>query len=99
MPNQKFESGWAAFQEFREWSGGLPGGSGVVGRPSRRSASGQEALPEVRETLPEDRMWSEDTTKGPRVDGRPTRRSGNGLKALPKVHVWSRGPPGSPGVV
>ena len=32
-----------------EWSGGPPGGPGVVGKPTERSGSGWEALPEVQE--------------------------------------------------
>ena len=32
-----------------EWSGGTPGSPGVVGRTSRMSGSGWEALPDVRE--------------------------------------------------
>ena len=32
-----------------EWSGGSPGCTGVVGRPSRKSGIGEEVLPEVRE--------------------------------------------------
>ena len=38
-----------AHPEVREWSGGYPERPRVVGRPSRRSWSGWEALPEVRE--------------------------------------------------
>ena len=38
--------GREALLEDREWSGGPPGGSGVVGRPSCWAGSGQEALPE-----------------------------------------------------
>ena len=35
--------------DVREWSGSPPGSPGVVGRTSRMSKSGREALPEVRE--------------------------------------------------
>ena len=54
----------------------LPGGPGGVGRPSRRSGRGREALPEVREGL-----------GGPngvlgRV-GTPSRRFGTGQEAHP----------------
>ena len=64
-------NGREALPEVREWSGGLPKGLEVVGRPSRRSGSGREALQEVQqverhtrtsesgqEALPEVREWS-----------------------------------------
>ena len=38
-----------AHTEVRVWSGGHPGCPGVVGRPTRNSASGWEAIPYVRE--------------------------------------------------
>ena len=37
--------------------GGPPGGPGVVGKPSLRSWSGREALPEVREALQDIREY------------------------------------------
>ena len=37
-----------AFPDVQEWLGGPPGCPGVVGRPSRMSGSGREALPNVR---------------------------------------------------
>ena len=40
-------SGRQALMEVRVWLGGPPRGPGVVGRPSRRSGSGREALTEV----------------------------------------------------
>ena len=43
---------------FREWSGGTLGCPGVVETPSRMSLSGREALPEVREPLPDVQEWS-----------------------------------------
>ena len=49
--------GWEALPESWEWSRGPPGelggseGQGVVGRPSWRVGSGQEAIPEGREGL------------------------------------------------
>ena len=38
-----------ALPDVREWSGGPPGGPGVVVRPFRRSGSGREALLNDRE--------------------------------------------------
>ena len=38
-----------ALPDVREWSIGPPGCQGVVGRHSRMSVSGWEALPDVRE--------------------------------------------------
>ena len=50
----------------------------MVGRPSRRSGSGEETLPKVRK-------WSGDPPGGPEVIGRPFRRSGSGREILPEV--------------
>ena len=68
----------------------------MVERPSRRSGSGWEALPEVRE-------WSGVPPGGPGVVGRPScrsgwpiRTSGNGCEALPEVREWSVSPPEGP---
>ena len=69
----------------REWSGGPPGGLRVVGRPSRRSGRGLEALPKVQKALPDIREWSLDPHGGPGVVGRPSR--------------WSARPTQGPGVV
>ena len=63
-------SGWEALPEAQDWSGDLPGGPGVVERPSRWVGSGWEALPEGRE-------WSEGPFSGPRVVGRPSQRVGS----------------------
>ena len=41
-------SGREVLPEVQEWSGGPPGSSGMVGRTSRMSRSGQDVLPEVR---------------------------------------------------
>ena len=43
-----FGSDQKAIPDFREWSGGHPECPVVVGRPSRMSGSGQDALPDVR---------------------------------------------------
>ena len=67
-----------ALTEVQEWSGGPPGGPGLVERPSQRSGSGQEALPKVRE-------WSGGPLGGPGVVGRPSQRSGSGREARPVV--------------
>ena len=40
-----------ALSDVWEWSGGLPGCPRVVGRPSRKSESGRETIPDVREWL------------------------------------------------
>ena len=42
-------SGWEAFPNVREWSGSPPGCPAVVGRPSRLTGSGREALPDDQE--------------------------------------------------
>ena len=49
MPFHSCGSGREAIPEVREWSGGPFGGSGVVGKLSRRSMSGLYALPEVQQ--------------------------------------------------
>ena len=79
-------SGWEAFPDVREWSGGPPGCSrevwrlsrmfGVIRGPSRMSRSGREALPNVQE-------WSGVSPGCPRVVGRRSWMSGSGRKALP----------------
>ena len=38
-----------ALLDAREWSEGLPGSPGVVGRPFRIFGNGRKALPDVRE--------------------------------------------------
>ena len=68
-----------ALQVGRVWSGSLPGGPRVVGRPSRwigwpsrLVGSGLEALLDGRsgwETLPEGWKWSGVPSGGPRVVG------------------------------
>ena len=64
----------------------------MLERSSRRSGSGVEAHPEVREFL-----------VGPPgclgVVERSSRRSGSGREALPKVREWSGDPSEGPGVV
>ena len=79
-----------------------PGGPEVVRRPSRRSGSGRETLPEVHK-------WSGDRFVGPlvlkrpyrrsEVIGRPTRSSRGGRQTLPEVRKWSGDPLGGPEVV
>ena len=49
------------------------------------SASGQEALPDIRD-------WLEGPFGCPRVVGRPYRRSASGQEALLDVSDWSGGP-------
>ena len=43
--------GQEAHPDVQEWSGGRPGCSGVVVRPSRKFGSGWEAFPDVQEWL------------------------------------------------
>ena len=62
--------------------------SGVVGRPSRMSGSGREALPDVRE-------WSGGPPGCLGVVGRTSRMSGSSREVLPDVREWLGGPPGS----
>ena len=67
-PSWRFRSGQEALPKVREWSGGPPGGLGVVGRPFWRSVGGRKALREVQEWLggPLGGMnWSEGPPKGP----------------------------------
>ena len=84
----------------------------LVGRPSLRSGSGQETLPEVRkwsEDPPGGLEVVEDPLVGPEVVGvliasvelvgRPSLRSGSGQETLPEVQKWSRGPLGGPEVI
>ena len=73
--------------DIRKWSGGPPGSlcgpagyPGVVGRSSRMSGSGWEALPDVQE-------WSEVPPGCPGVVGRPSRMPGSCRQALPDVCV------------
>ena len=74
------------------------------------SASGQEALPDVRElseTFPNVLEWSGDPLRCPGVVGlpshmsgsgeRPSWMSGSGLESLSDVRECSEGPPGCPG--
>ena len=78
-------SGHNVLQEVRDWLGGRPGGTGVIG-------SGGETLPQVREwseTHPQVRECSGDPPAGPGVVSRLSRRSGSSREALPKVRVWS----------
>ena len=56
-------------------------------RPSRRSGTS-------RETLPEGLNWSGDTPGAPELVGRPSRRSVTARDTLPEVRNWSGGPPG-----
>ena len=77
--------------EVQEWLGGPQGGLGVIGRPpigprvgrrhSRRSGSGREALPAVRErsgALPVVRERSVCPNGGPGAVGKPSWRSVSG---------------------
>ena len=93
-----FESGWEALLDVWEELGGPLGCPGVVGRPSWRSVSCRETLPEVR------KLWEALQMSGsgrenlrdvwqmlggpPRYPGvvwRPPQKSGSGRDALPDV--------------
>ena len=56
------------------------------------SASGRNALPDVR-------VWSGGPPGCSEEFGRPSRVSGSGLEALTNVRERTGGPPGCPGVV
>ena len=62
----------------RDWSGDPPRCPGVVGKPSRMSRSGREALKDVQE-------WSRGLQGCPGVVGRPSKMSGGGREVLPYV--------------
>ena len=64
-------TGWGVLSDVREWSGGLFGCPGVVGRPSRMSGSGRDDLRKSENgwmVLSDVREWSGDPHKCP---GRP----------------------------
>ena len=67
--------------EVREWSGGHPGRSGVVGMPSHMSGNGRETLLDVRE-------GSAVPLKCLGVVNSPSRTSGSGQEAFPDVWEW-----------
>ena len=62
---------WESLPNVRELSGGPPGCSGVVGRPSRLFGSGRETLLNVRDAHPDIREWSEGPPGFPGVVGGP----------------------------
>ena len=74
----------------------------MVKRPSQKTGSSREALPEVRERSggpPKVRKWSRFSPRGPgvvrrppgglRVIEMPSRRSWSGQEYIPEVRVWS----------
>ena len=69
----------------REWSGGPPECSGVIGRPSRFFGSGREALPDVQE-------WSGGPPGGASVVAKPSRMSGSGRESPRVVEMPSQFP-------
>ena len=88
--------GREAFPDVREWSGRPRGCPGVVGRPSRMSGNGREALRMSgigRKALQDDHEWSRGSPGCPGLVGRPSRMSGSGREALPDVREWLGGPP------
>ena len=58
----------------------------MVGRPSRKSGSSQETLPEVWK-------WLGYPPGGPELVGRPSRRYGSGRETLLEVQKWSENLP------
>ena len=68
--------------EYREWSKGRPGGPAMVGRSSRRDASGQEALPEEWQWSVRPHGGSGGPRGGSGAVGRPSWRVGSGREAL-----------------
>ena len=74
----------------------------MVGNPSRKSDSGLEASRRSgsgRDAHPKVREWSRDPPGGPGVVERPNRSSWIGREALLEIWEWSGGPPGGLGVV
>ena len=69
-----------------------PGGPGGVGRPTQRSESGWEALPEVQEGLGS-------PAGGLGGVGRGNRWAGRLRESVPEVLEGPRGPSGEPGEV
>ena len=106
------ESGRDALPDVWGWWGGPPKCSGVVGRSSRMSLSGEspfwmfgssQEAPQMsgsaRETLPDVPEWLRGPPGCPRVVRRPSRMSGNGREALSNIREWSGDPSGCLGVV
>ena len=79
-------NGWETLPYVWECSGGPSRCLGVVGRPSRMSRSGQEALPH-------DRVWSRwpSWMYGSGREALPDDRDRR--KVLPNVQEWLGGPP------
>ena len=74
----------------------------MVKRPSWRSRSDRESLPEVREcqkAILKAWEWTGGPPRGPGVVERSSRRFGSGWEALSEVRERSGGPPKGPGVV
>ena len=74
----------------------------MVGRSSRRSGCGREAIPVVQECSggpPRDAAVVGMTPGGPGVFVRPSQRSESGREALLEVREWLGVYPGDPGVV
>ena len=79
---------WEALLDIWERSGGPRRCPLVIGRPTRMSRRGREALPDGREVLPDVRSGQD-----------ASHMSGSVREAFPDVWEWSGGPPGCPGVV
>ena len=95
-----FRSDWLALSDVQEWSGDSPGCPGVVGgtpvcpevvgRHSRLSGSGQEALSEVQERLGGPTRCLVVVKRSSRLSGssQKARMTGIGWEALPDVREW-----------
>ena len=92
IPSWNSVSGRQALPKVWEWSGGSPGGLGVVGRPFQRTRNGRTTLSEIRERLggPPKRAGS-GREAAPEVC--------EWLKGPPGGLGWSVGPPEGPRVV
>ena len=71
-PSWSARNGREAIFESREWSGGPPGGTGVVEKPSRIAGSGREYLLKGREDLSVSREGSGGPPRGPGVVRNPS---------------------------
>ena len=69
-------------------SGGPPGFTGVIGKPSRMSESPYLMPGSVWLALPNIWEWSEDSPGSPGVVGRFSRMSGSSPQSLPDVREW-----------
>ena len=82
---------WVAFKNVREWTGGLHGCTGLVGRPSWISGSDQDAHPDVQQLSGSPPGCPEVVGRPSRMcgsGGRPSRMSGSGQEILENIREW-----------